>query len=431
MLNVLDFGASVDKLALDNQLAFNKAIEKAVSDGGGIVHVPAGKYSVSSIQLFSNIELNLAPGAILEFSDNQEDYPVIEARWEGATSKIYQSLIYAKDAVNIAVTGKGILRGNGSKWWHLFRNEREQLLYPRPTTIGFDNCHDVVVRDIAIYDSPSWTVHPLLCDNVNIDNIRIENPWDSPNTDGINPESSRNIRISNCYINVGDDCIALKAGTEGTEERIPCENITITNCNMIHGHGGVVIGSEMSGDVRNVTISNCVFNQTDRGIRFKSRRGRGGTIENINISNIIMDKVMCPIVMNLFYFCGPGGKDKYVWDKNFYPFDERTPAIQNVTISQVRAVDATASAIFMYGLPESKITNIRFNEVEITMADNAQADRPAMMTGIEAMSQRGILMGNTEGITFNSVNLHNVDGVALEIFDENDYQVANSSFTKV
>lgn len=139
----------------------------------------------------------------------------------------------------------------------------------------------------------------------------------------------QNVRISNCHIDVGDDCIAIKAGTEDTYERIACENITITNCTMVHGHGGVVLGSEMSGSIRNITISNCIFQETDRGIRLKSRRGRGGIVEDIRVSNIVMDNVMCPFILNLYYFCGPRGKEPYVWEKA-YPIDERTPAFRRI-----------------------------------------------------------------------------------------------------
>lgn len=151
----------------------------------------------------------------------------------------------------------------------------EELQYPRPKLISFDGCNRVTLKDLTLVNSPSWTVNPIRCQDVTIDNLSIHNPADSPNTDGIDPESCVNVRISNCHIDVGDDCIAIKAGTEDTKERIACENIAITNCTMIHGHGGVVLGSEMSGDIRNVVISNCVFKQTDRGIRLKSRRGRG------------------------------------------------------------------------------------------------------------------------------------------------------------
>lgn len=272
--NIEDFGALKNSKKLATE-AITRAIEAANKAGGGTVYVPAGTFLTGAIHMKSNIELNLNPGAILSFSTNPEDYPAVECRWEGVKQQVHSPCIYGRELVNVSITGSGMINGNGELWWEKFRNRREELQYPRPTLIGLDSCQRVTLKDIALVNSPSWTVNPIGCYNVTIDNISILNPADSPNTDGINPESCTNVRISNCNIDVGDDCIAIKAGTEDTKERVPCENITITNCTMVHGHGGVVLGSEMSGDIRNVTISNCVFKQTDRGIRMKSRRGRG------------------------------------------------------------------------------------------------------------------------------------------------------------
>ncbi|MGI6155071.1 MAG: glycoside hydrolase family 28 protein, partial [Enterococcus lemanii] len=323
-----------------------KAIDTVAESGGGRVSVPAGEFYTAALILKDHIELHLLPGSILKFSDNQEDYPVVTSRWEGVKREVYASCLYAENAKNISVTGFGLLDGNGQKWWHVFRNEREMLKYPRPKLISFDSCEQVTIKDISMIDSPSWTVNPILCHGVTVDNVNIKNPADSPNTDGIDPESCKNVRISNCQIDVGDDCIAIKAGTEDTKERVSCENITITNCQMIHGHGGVVLGSEMSGDIRNVTISNCTFQDTDRGIRLKSRRGRGGTIEDIRVNNIVMDNVSCPFILNLYYFCGSRGKDKYVWDKAPYPITEETPMFRRIHFADITARNVHASAGF-------------------------------------------------------------------------------------
>lgn len=164
------------------------------------------------------------------------------------------------------------------------------------------------MSDFMVHNSPNWTIHPVRCENVTIDNLTIVNPFDSPNTDGIDPESCRNVRITGCHIDVGDDCIAVKAGTEDALEDVPCENIAITGCTMVHGHGGVVLGSEMSGGIRRVSITGCVFDGTDRGIRIKSRRGRGGAVEDVSVTGIVMNDVLCPLVINLMYFCGKDGK---------------------------------------------------------------------------------------------------------------------------
>lgn len=230
-----------------------------------------------SIELKSNITLYLESGATLDFLDEIEKYELINLEFEGILGKMYMPCIYASNSENVSIIGSGIINGNGFRWW----NEYKELEYPRPYLVCFSNCNNVKLQGVLLTNSPTWTVHPLCCNNVFIQGITIKNPKDSPNTDGIDPNSCKNVRISDCMIDVGDDCIAIKSGTEDTPRKIACENITITNCNMIHGHGGIVIGSEMSGSVRNISVSNCIFQDTDRGIRLKTRRKRGGSMENL------------------------------------------------------------------------------------------------------------------------------------------------------
>lgn len=414
MYNITDYGALRDSPVL-NTTAIAEAIAAASRDGGGTVHVPAGTFRTGAVLLRSNIELHLSPGAVLSFSTDPEDYPSVESRWEGVKRQVHASCIYAEDAVNISITGSGTLEGNGAPWWDKHRNHPEELEYPRPTLIGFNKCSRVTIKDVTLLNSPSWTVNPICCSNVTIDNISILNPADSPNTDGINPESCSGVRISNCNIDVGDDCIAIKAGTEDTEERIPCENITITNCTMLHGHGAVVLGSEMSGDIRNVTISNCVFKQTDRGIRMKSRRGRGGTIEDIRVSNIVMEDVICPFTLNLYYFCGPRGKEKYVWDKNPYPITVETPMFRRIHFANITARNVHAAAGFLYGLAEQYVSEITFTNIDISMAKDAVPGHPDMMTGIENMNNRGFFLGNVRDVRFQQVTVENHEGPAFYI----------------
>jgi len=420
---ITEFGARNDnKLNTD---AIQTAIDTAFNKGGGKVIVPTGEFLTGAIFLKDNIELYLSPGAVLKFSDQQEDYPVVTSRWEGVRREVYASCLYAENAKNISVTGFGTIDGNGLKWWHIFRNEREKLSYPRPKLISFDNCSNITIKDITLMNSPSWTVNPIRCQNITIDNLSIYNPANSPNTDGIDPESCKNVRISNCHIDVGDDCIAIKAGTEDTSEHISCENITITNCTMIHGHGGVVLGSEMSGGIRNVTISNCVFQDTDRGIRLKSRRGRGGVVEDIRVNNIVMEGVICPFILNLYYFCGPKGKDKYVWDKNPYPITEETPMFRRIHFSQITARNVHASAGFIYGLAEQYVSEITFNDIAISMAENAIPGKPAMMAGIEDMKSRGFYIGFAKDILFNQVIVENHEGPAFYVENSEEIELSN------
>lgn len=420
--NIVDYGAVKDS-GVPATAAIAAAITAASEAGGGTVVVPAGTFVTGAIFLKSHIELRLSPGAVLSFSTNPDDYPVVKSRWEGVQREVHASCIYGEDLENVTVTGSGCINGNGQPWWEKQRNRPEELHYPRPKLISFDRCRRVTIRDVSLVDSPSWTVNPIRCHNVTIDNVSILNPADSPNTDGINPESCSNVRISNCHIDVGDDCIAIKAGTEETAERVPCENITITNCTMIHGHGGVVIGSEMSGNIRNVTISNCVFQHTDRGIRLKSRRGRGGIVEDIRVSNLVMENVICPFIMNLYYFCGPRGKEKYVWDKNPYPVTEETPQFRRIHFSDITAREVHAAAGFLYGLAEQYISEVTFDQIEISMAKDAVPGRPAMMDGIEETARRGFYLGNVRDVRFNQVSIENHEGPAFYIENGEDVEL--------
>lgn len=418
---ITDFGAKNDGKLCTNSI--QEAIDTANLNGGGQIIIPEGVFVTGALFLKSNINLHLLPGAVLKFSDNQEDYPIVSSRWEGVSRKVYVSCIYASKSNNISITGFGKIDGNGSKWWDMFRNSRETLAYPRPKLISFDQCEHITIKDVTCINSPSWTINPILCHNITIDNVSIKNPADSPNTDGINPESCTNVRISNCNIDVGDDCIAIKSGTEDSAERVPCENISIINCTMVHGHGGVVLGSEMSGSIRNVTISNCVFQDTDRGIRLKSRRGRGGVVEDIRVNNIIMNRVICPFILNLYYFCGPRGKDKYVWDKNPYPITDETPMFRRIHFSNITARNVHASAGFIYGLAEQYVSEITFNDIDISMAENAIPGKPDMMTGLEDMKNRGFYLGFAKSVLFNRVTIGNHEGPAFQLEHCEDVEV--------
>ncbi len=390
--------------------AFKKAIEHLDGQGGGTLYVPAGSYSTHSIQLRSDMTLYLDSGAILNFTDDVENYEVISMEFEGIAGSMYMPLIYASGEKNVAVIGQGRLNGNGQRWW----KESKQLPHKRPYLVCFDRCQHVRLEGVTLENSPVWTVHPIYCEDVIIRGITIKNPADSPNTDGIDPDSSRNVRISDCIIDVGDDCIAIKAGTEDTPKKMPCENITITNCNMLHGHGGVVIGSEMSGGIRNIAITNCVFQETDRGIRLKTRRKRGNAMENMVFDNIVMDKVMCPFVFNMYYYCGAGGKEKHVWDKAAYPLDETTPAIRNIMISNSMVTSATAAAGFFYGLAEQPIENVMLSNVSVCMVQDGAPDMPAMMSQLEPMQGEGFFLRNAKNICFSNVRISGQKGERID-----------------
>ena len=324
--DIRNYGAVANDDSKDTD-AIRKAIDAAVQAGGGTVYFSAGRYVSGTIHLKSNITLHLDAGAVLAFSQDFDDYlPMVPSRWEGTECINFSPPIYAYRAENIAIVGRGMIDGQGKAWWDFHRKLRAELqknkkieepskwsrlfaeknagnalmerwesfgCFLRPPMIQPVECRNVRIEGISLKDPPFWTINPVYCENLTVTGISIKNPEDSPNTDGVNPDSCRNVHISDCHISVGDDCITIKSGRDEDGRRVgrPCENITVTNCTMLDGHGGVVIGSEMSGGVRRVTISNCVFEGTDRGIRIKTTRGRGGVIEDIRVSNVVMTRI--------------------------------------------------------------------------------------------------------------------------------------------
>ena len=395
-VDMLKSGAKADGKTL-NTMLINHTVDRLSQAGGGTLFFPAGTYLTGAIRLKSNITLELEAGATLLFSDNFDDYlPFMEVRHEGVMMKSFSPLISAMDAENITIKGEGTLDGQGKAWWTEFfriyvdleKNgmrelnkyqplwEREndvEALYAetnedwhgtlkrrffRPPFIQPVRCRRVRIEGVKIINSPFWTVNPEFCDNVVVTGVTIHNV-PSPNTDGINPESCRNVHISDCHISVGDVSITLKSGRDAQARRlgVPCENITITNCTMLSGHGGVVIGSEMSGSVRKVTISNCVFDGTDRGIRIKSTRGRGGVVEDIRVSNIIMSNIKREaVVLNLKYSEMP-----------VEPMSERTPLFRDISISGLTAV-GVKTPVKIVGLEEAPVTDIILRDINVKNA---------------------------------------------------------------
>jgi len=420
-INPRHFGASGDGQKLDTP-ALQAAIDACENAGGGTVYIPAGRYLTGSLFLHDNITIYLDSGAALLGSENPNHYPVTSNRWEGMERLTHASLITGSGLKNIAVVGRGLIDGRGYSWWQAYLEKR--LSYPRPRLISFSDCANVLIDGLTLINSPSWTVNPVRCENVSIRGLTIVNPPESPNTDGINPDSCRLVRISDCYVSVGDDCITIKAGTqhEHPSLRQTCRDITITNCTLERGHGGLVIGSEMSGDVRNVTVSNCVFIGTDRGVRLKSRRGRGGVVEDVRLSNLIMDGVLCPFTMNLYYHIGVRG-DPVVSDKNHRPVDESTPRFRNIHISQVSAVNVKIAAAFLYGLAEMPLEDISFSDVSITLSDHAETGPAEMADDIPSMSRAGFFVRNARRLRLDHVNIQGQIGPALDMDESVEAEV--------
>jgi polygalacturonase len=413
--NLLDFGAVGDGRTTATR-ALQEAIDACHARGGGTLLVPAGKYLTGPITFQDDISLYLDAGATLLASQDPADYPVTSNRWEGREQPAYAPLIGGNGLKNVALLGRGTIDGQGEAWWKSFRENR--LAAPRPRLIGFADCSNLLIQGVRLINSPGWTVNPVRCENVQIHGLTIVNPPDSPNTDGINPDSCRHVRISDCYVSAGDDCIAIKSGAESEERALlaASRDITISNCTLARGHGGIVIGSEMSGGVQNVVVSNCVFVGTDRGIRMKSRRGRGGVVEDIRISNLVMTDVLCPFTINLYYHCGAKG-DPTVSDKLPRPVDAGTPRFRRIHLSHVTARNVKHAAGFLYGLAEMPVEDISLEDVSISLSAGTQAGYPDMADGIELMRQAGFFVRNARGLRCDHLEIDGQLGPAILVED--------------
>jgi len=370
-VSIADTGA-VTGGKVKNTAAIAAAIEQLARAGGGRVLVPAGRWLTGPIHLRSSIELHLADDAVLVFSDVFEDYlPPVFTRIGGIELYNYSPLIYARGCENIAVTGRGRLDGNGAAWWPWKSREtregfamgakgvpvaqrvfgtREAAI--RPSFISFVECRNILLEGFTVGSGPNWTIHPIYSENIIIRRVNIETS--GPNNDGIDPDSCRNVLIEHCTFSTGDDCVVLKSGYDQDGRRVgrPTENVVMRHCSSRRGHGGLVIGSEMSGSVRNVYMHDCDFDGTDRVLRIKSRPGRGGVVENIWVENITARNLRSEVViLNM----------DYTADKNPLT-DPAPPTFRNITVRQVAAVGAPV-AVRISGLESSPISNVTFEDV--------------------------------------------------------------------
>lgn len=447
-VSIVDYGAISDGTTLNTQ-AIQAAIDDVSAQGGGYVDIPAGIWITGPIVLKNNVCLHTAHNALIQFTADFYKYPIIDASFEGVDTKRCQSPISAISAENIAIIGQGVFNGTGDAWRPLKKSKvtsaqwkakieqggvlsddgntwwptegakyaqqfcRDQNVpegfttdeeweyvraFLRPVMVNLIKCKNILLDGVTFENSPAWNLHPLMCENVIMNNLTVRNPWYSQNGDGVDVESCKNTIIRNCNFDVGDDAICMKSGKneDGRKRAIPTENVIVDGCTVYHGHGGFVVGSEMSGGISNIYVADCLFIGTDVGLRFKSTRGRGGIVENIHIKNINMANIATdPLLFDLFY----GGKgageetDEEIAARAAAPVPEvtiETPQFKDIYIENIMC-NGAKRAMYFNGLPEMKIKNVHISNAVI------KADK-------------GAEFHQTDGLTINNMQIINKTG---------------------
>ncbi|QIL77698.1 glycoside hydrolase family 28 protein [Hymenobacter sp. HDW8] len=442
--SIAKYGAVADGVT-SNTAALQQAIDACGQKGGGVVLVPRGHWRTGPIELRSNVNLHIAEGALVQFSDKMADYKLIKTNWEGLAAVRNQPQIYGKNLENVAVTGKGIVDGAGEAWYMVQKgrstesewkqlvasggvlNEKQDRWYPspqslkgtlvkeagvlseekseikdfeeikdylRPDMLVLDHCKRLLLEGVTFQNSPAWTLHPMMSEDVIVRNVTVFNGPYTPNTDALDLESCKNGLVEGSTFDVGDDAICIKSGRneQGRQRAMPTENFIIRNCKVYRAHGGFVIGSEMSGGARNIYVSNLTFIGTDIGLRFKTTRGRGGVVENIFIENVDMKDILGEaILFNMYYMIKDptpqvaGSKERPVSPAK--PVDESTPQFRKIQIRNVTC-NGAKTGIMVRGLPEMSIKDISIENAVLQSqqglvcieADNIQLRNVTLLT---------------------------------------------------
>jgi len=441
--SIISFGAKGDGITLNTQ-SINKTIASVSQKGGGVVLIPSGLWLTGPIELKSNVNLHLKRDAILQFTDDFNQYKLVQGNWEGQPAWRNQSPISGVNLENIAITGTGIIDGNGGAWRMVKKDKLTEtqwktlvasggvvradgkMWYPsektvkgsntknagvieagktaadyedikdflRPNLLVLTGCKKILLEGVTFQNSPAWNLHPLLCEDLTLRNLQVKNPWFAQNGDGVDVESCKNVLIEGSTFDVGDDGICIKSGRDeaGRKRGVPTENVIVRNNVVYHAHGGFVIGSEMSGGAKNIWVYDCSFIGTDIGLRFKTTRGRGGVVENIYINNINMIDIPGEAILFDMYYAAVdpvplAGEKREAIKTVTVPVTEATPQFRNFYIKDVVA-NGAEKAIFFRGLPEMNIKDIHLENVTIKAKK-----------GIEIIEAAGIFLKNINVIT--------------------------------
>ncbi|HBB93510.1 MAG: glycoside hydrolase [Bacteroidetes bacterium GWF2_49_14] len=463
-VSITDFGAVMGGQVLNTQ-AFADAIQAVTSKGGGKVVIPAGIWLTGPIILKSNLELHAEAGAMILFSTNKDLYPLINTSFEGLDTWRCMSPIFGDNVENVAFTGIGVWDGAGDAWRPVKKskltdsqwkkliasggvlNDKKNEWYPseqfkkasvnadmnvpenlktkadfesvrdflRPVMVKIQNSKRILLDGPIFQNSPAWCIHPLLVEDLTVRNITVRNPWYSQNGDGIDFESCRNVLIEHCNFDVGDDAICLKSGKDedGRRRGVPCENMVIRNNIVYHGHGGVTIGSEMSGGVRNIHISGCTFMGTDVGLRFKSNRSRGGVVENIFISDIRMTDIPTMAISFDLYYGGMSVSEQIESGKSVGqpardPVTEKTPRFKDISMRNI-TVKGALQAVFLQGLPEMKLENIHLSDMLLE-------------------AENGFSITDTDHLVIENVQLKTKNETSFEFYNCKDVVLKKTEF---
>ncbi|CAD0001426.1 glycoside hydrolase family 28 protein [Flavobacterium chungangense] len=457
-LNIVDFGAVPNTEQLCTK-AINDAINKCSKSGGGVVVIPSGMWTTGPIKMQSNVNLHTKNGAFISFTSDVKQYKLIESYFEGNKVIRCESPIMGVGLENIAITGEGIFDGNGSAWrpvkigkmtagqwselvksggvlskdrkiWYpsegayIGNEEKDKLpktatvenMEPykqalRPVMVSLVNCKKLLLDGVTFQNSPAWNVNPLMCEHVTLSNLTIRNPWYSQNGDGLDLESCRIGTVTNCRFDVGDDAICIKSGKdkEGRDRGKPTELFVITDCVVYHAHGGFVIGSEMSGGVKNIFVKNLTFNGTDCGLRFKSVRGRGGAVENIWMEDIKMNNIPTDAInFNLYYFGKAIDEDPETGEMTVEKMavSEETPSFKNMYFKNIY-VNGAKQALKIMGIPEMPVENLQFKNMVIR-------------------SEAGIQINYGSKIDFDNIDLRlDKPGIAISLSNSQNINVGS------